>query len=131
VVAERAEFWRVLADEQGRELAVDLGVVDEEVPLGADDLGVLVDAIVGNVFAHTAPGTALSIATGGRRAPWLEISDEGAGFGDVDGLTRGVSGSGSTGLGLDIVRKTVAAGGGSLSLDDRPGGGAVVRVVFG
>jgi signal transduction histidine kinase len=131
VVAARAEFWKVLADEQGRELAVDLGVVDDEVPLGADDLGVLVDAIVGNVFAHTAPGTALSIVTGGRRAPWLEISDEGTGFGDVDGLTRGVSGSGSTGLGLDIVRKTVTAGGGSLRLDDRPEGGAVVRVVFG
>lgn len=131
VVAERAEFWRVLADEQGRELTVDLGVVDEPVPLGADDLGVLVDTVVGNVFAHTPAGTAFSIATGGGPAPWLEVADEGKGFGDVDGLTRGVSGSGSTGLGLDIVRKTVVAGGGSLTLDDRPGGGAVVRVVLG
>jgi signal transduction histidine kinase len=131
VVADRAEFWKVLADEQGRDLVVDLGLVEAPVTLGADDLGVVVDTIVGNVFAHTAPGTAFSIATGGGVVPWMEISDAGSGFGSVDGITRGVSGSGSTGLGLDIVRKTVAAGGGSLVLDDRPGGGAVVRVVFG
>ena len=131
VVADRAEFWKVLADEQDRELGVDLGVVEEPVALSAEDLGVVVDTIVGNVFAHTSPGTAFSITTGGGETPWMEVADEGTGFGPVDGIARGVSGSGSTGLGLDIVRKTVAAGGGSLLLDDRPGGGAVVRVVFG
>jgi len=83
VVADRAEFWKVLADEQGRQLTLDLSVVEEPVPLGADELGVVVDTIVGNVFAHTSPGTAFSIGTGGNEAPWMEISDEGNGFGSL------------------------------------------------
>jgi signal transduction histidine kinase len=48
-----------------------------------------------------------------------------------DPLVRGVSGTGSTGLGLDIVRKTASAVGGRVETSDRPGGGAVVRVVLG
>ncbi|HEX6220349.1 MAG TPA: HAMP domain-containing sensor histidine kinase [Acidimicrobiia bacterium] len=131
VVAERAKFWDLLAEEQHREMSLDTGAPDARVALAGEELAVLVDTLIDNVFAHTPAGTGLVVATGVTNSvPWLEIADEGHGFGDfVPG--RGVSGAGSTGLGLDIVRKTVTAAGGSVEIDDRPGGGAVVRVRFG
>ena len=63
----------------------------------------------------------------GRHGP-ATVFDSGAGLGD-EGLTRrGSSGSGSTGLGLDIVRRIARAAGGELSIGTRPGGGAEFRV---
>lgn len=133
VVSERAAFWRVLADEQDREMKLDLTAPDATVALGGDDLGVVVDTLVGNVFAHTPAGTGFEIRTGRTDggAPYLEVVDQGPGFEGALPLERGVSGGGSTGLGLDIVRKTARSLGGVLHTDNRPGGGAVVRVVLG
>ena len=132
VLTERAAFWRVLADEQDREL--DLVIEDEglEVELPADVVQALVDTLVGNVFIHTPAGTRFSVATGETEGrPWLEVSDRGPGFRDRGLMRRGVSGGRSTGLGLDIARRTAEMTGGELVLNDRPGGGAVVRVWFG
>jgi signal transduction histidine kinase len=132
VVEGRAAFWRVLADEQGRGLTVDLALDAGPAPIAVDDVEVLVDTLVGNVFSHTPPGTTFSIRTGRTSsAPWIEVADGGPGFMGFDPLVRGVSGTGSTGLGLDIVRKTASAVGGRVETSDRPGGGAVVRVVLG
>lgn len=132
IVANRAAFWRVLAEEQDREMTLDLSAPGASVAIGEDDLGVMVDTLVGNVFAHTPAGTAFEIRTGqtSEGGPYLEVVDEGPGF-EGASLERGVSGGGSTGLGLDIVRKTARAAGGALHTHDRPGGGAVVRVVLG
>jgi signal transduction histidine kinase len=132
VVSERAAFWKVLADEQQRAMDIQLGNVESPVALDPDDLGAVVDALVGNVFAHTPPGTPFQVRTGvsGTGAPWLEVADEGPGLGGWQ-QERGRSGGGSTGLGLDIVRKTARAVGGDLEMSDRPRGGAVVRVSFG
>jgi signal transduction histidine kinase len=133
VVIERAAFWRVLADEQTREMALDLADTDMAVPIGQDDLGAMLDALVGNVFSHTPPGTAFEIRTSADMSaiPLLEVTDIGPGLGGIDPVERGVSSGGSTGLGLDIVRKTVRSVGGTVEIDDRPEGGAVVRVRFG
>ena len=131
VVARRAEFWALLAEEQGRSLSVDTGADGSLVSVSDDELGVVVDTLIDNVFSHTAPGIGFTIVTGrSSTGAWLEVADEGPGFGDLV-PERGVSGRGSTGLGLDIVRKTAIAAGGTLQIDDRPGGGAVVRVRFG
>jgi signal transduction histidine kinase len=131
VVNRRAAFWALLAEEQGRALSVETGADGALVAVSDDELGVVVDTLIDNVFSHTAPGVGFSIATGrsGTEA-WLQVADEGTGFGDVVPV-RGVSGKGSTGLGLDIVGKTAQTAGGSVEIDDRPGGGAVVRVRFG
>jgi len=133
VVSDRAAFWRVLAEEQGRAMTVSLSDSTASVKISGDDLGVVVDTLVGNVFAHTPAGTELEVRTAptANGPPLLEVSDRGPGFGGVSTVERGVSGGGSTGLGLDIVRKTAQAVGGNLEIDDRPGGGAVVRVTFG
>jgi signal transduction histidine kinase len=132
VVSERAVFWKVLAEEQDRAMELQLGTAETRVPIDPEDLGAMIDALVGNVFSHTPPGTSFQVRTGvsGTGVPWLEVTDEGPG---LDGWRqeRGRSGAGSTGLGLDIVRKTARAVGGDLEMSDRPGGGAVVRVSFG
>jgi len=132
VVADRASFWRVLAEEQEREFELELGAGKSELGVSAEDLGVVIDTLVGNVFAHTPPGTRFSITTGDtENRPWIVVSDHGHGFADRSMVDRGVSGRGSTGLGLDIVRRTAELTGGHLDMNDRPGGGAVVHVWFG
>lgn len=131
VVGRRVAFWRVLAEEQGRDLSVELEA-SGRVPLGEEEVEVLVDTLMGNIFAHTPPGTGFEVRTGAdHEAQWIEVADSGPGFGHKFRLERGESGAGSTGLGLDIVAKIAETVGGRLEIDDRPGGGAVVRVTLG
>jgi signal transduction histidine kinase len=132
VVAERASFWGALADEQERPIRIDVGGVANEVGLTEAQVMDLVDVLVGNVFAHTPSGVGFEISTGraaGR--PWLRVADEGPGFAGPEVRDRGVSGAGSTGLGLDIARRIAELAGGALEMSDRPGGGAVVTVWLG
>jgi CheY-like chemotaxis protein len=76
---------------------------DEEVPFG--------------VRPAPAPGGAL-----------LTVGDAGPGFGTADPLGRGESGAGSTGLGLDIARRSAESSGGALTLGVSPAGGASVTL---
>lgn len=132
VVAGRAAFWKVLADEQARELTVSSEAAGIELGMAAESVEAVVDVLVGNVFAHTEPGTAFAVRTGEtNHRPWLEVSDEGVGFPDPTLVGRGVSGKGSTGLGLDIARRTAELSGGELEVSSGPSGGSVVRVWFG
>lgn len=131
VVDDRAAFWRVLADEQQREMGVTTNAPGVEIDVSREALEALIDALVGNVFDHTEQGIDFAMSTGQSGGkPWLEISDEGPGFGDGSLLQRGRSGGGSTGLGLDIARRTAELTGGSLEVSNGPGGGKV-RVWFG
>lgn len=126
VVAERAAFWAVLAEDQGRPWSVRLPSAPLPVRTAAADLAAAVDALLGNVFAHTPETAAVAIAVtsaGGRVA--IEVADRGPGV-PADAAHRGRSGTGSTGLGLDIARRTAEAAGGRLVLAERPTGGASV-----
>jgi len=98
----------------------------------ATDLAATVDALLGNVFAHTPSGCAfaISLEAAGEQVV-LTVSDEGPGWRLAHAETRGRSGAGSTGLGLDIARRTAAASGGSLEREQGPTGGAVVTVHLG
>ncbi len=131
VVANRAGFWQVLAEEEGRQFSVVIGEGDLEVGLGEDAIAAVVDTIIENVFSHTEPGTAFEVEVRDGAMPVLEVRDAGRGFTTGEAVNRGVSGGGSTGLGLDITRRSAELSGGGLELSDRPGGGAVVRVWFG
>ncbi len=53
VVRERVGFWSVLATETGRTASVDLADGPLPVHLPRADLAACVDALLGNVFAHT------------------------------------------------------------------------------
>ncbi|GAB1820339.1 sensor histidine kinase [Herbidospora sp. RD11066] len=120
VVRERAEFWSVLAEEQERAFAVSVPPFAVEVPVSAPDLAAALDALFENVFAHTDEGVPFSVRLS---ATDLVVEDDGPGFGP-SALERGRSGAGSTGLGLDIVRRTVQ----DMRLESSAHGGA--RVVL-
>ncbi|WP_431728839.1 sensor histidine kinase [Verrucosispora sp. TAA-831] len=130
-VTERVAFWSVLAEDTGR--AVDLDLTPGPLPVGvpADELAAAVDALLGNVFAHTPDGTAFAVRLtpdGGQVV--LTVADEGPGIA-AESVRRGASQAGSTGLGLDIARRAVQASGGRLELGERPGGGAEVVLRLG
>jgi signal transduction histidine kinase len=59
----------------------------------------------------------------------LEVADHGAGIPD-DGLARGRSDRGSSGLGLDIARRSAEAAGGGMTIARGSSGGAVVTLHF-
>ena len=131
VVEDRAAFWRILAEEEGRTLEVKTGAEGVVLGVSRDSFEAVIDALVGNVFDHTPPGTDLSLATGEtRNRPWLELTDKGPGFSGRDVIQRGKSDRGSTGLGLDIAKRTAELTGGTLDVANTEGG-ARVRVWFG
>lgn len=127
VVRDRARFWSVLAASQGR--ALELEVVPGPVWVAASpaDLGAALDVLVDNVFRHTPAGTgcALEVATTAGRAA-VSVTDRGPGLADPSLAARGSSGAGSTGLGLDVARRTAERAGGRLALEGSGGGTRVV-----
>ncbi len=132
VTADRARFWAVLAHQQRREFELSVTSEPTDVALGEDDLVAVIDALAGNVFRHTAPGTAFAVRLErSAQAVILTVEDAGPGIRSPESAAvRGAS-DGSTGLGLDIARRAAEATGGSLGLARGPLGGAQVRVTFG
>lgn len=125
-------FWQVLADEQERSVASSIPEQPVEVRLTENELTAAVEAILENVFAHTPEGTALSVTVTAREGgPALVVDDDGPGFPGADMVDRGASGTGSTGLGLDIARRAAERSGGSLQIGRSPSGGARVELRFG
>jgi signal transduction histidine kinase len=125
VVGERVRFWSVLAEEEGR--PVSLEVVDGPLPVRvtARDLGAALDALLGNVFAHTPEGTGFGVVVRPRDGGGAEVvvADAGPGLAAVEAaVRRGHSGGGSTGLGLDIARRTAEASGGGFRVASSPAG---------
>ncbi|RCV50437.1 sensor histidine kinase [Marinitenerispora sediminis] len=129
VVRERVEFWSVLAEDQERPLTVELP--DRPLPVGLpdDELEPAVDALLGNVFAHTPDGTAFAVRLrpGGPDGAVLVVEDEGPGLPE-SATERGTSGAGSSGLGLDIARRAAESSGGSLAADS-PSGARITLVL--
>ncbi len=133
VVEERVRFWSALAEEQDRQVQVELAGVALPVAVGAEDLAAALDAVLGNVMAHTPERTPFAVRvlrrpTGGAV---IEVEDDGPGWPGQAVVRRGESGAGSTGLGLDIVDRTARAGGGRLELGSGARGGALVRIELG
>ncbi len=137
VIADRVGYWRPLAEDEGRLL--DSSVVGPaQVRLAAPDLAEMVDTLVDNVFSHTPEGTPFGVHV--ELVPQgcvVRVSDTGPGLSTLQALAaapegssigrpgaapvdlaveRGVSSVGSSGLGLDIVRRIARSGGGSVQL---------------
>jgi hypothetical protein len=133
VARDRATHWSALADDDGRAWTLDVEP-DRPAPvrLSSRDAEAAVDALIGNVFAHTPEGSGYAIAL--RRHDGtveLAVDDAGAGITDPEAaLARGATRAGSTGLGLDIAWRSAEAAGGSLAIERSPLGGARVRLIL-
>ncbi|MFB3049262.1 MAG: HAMP domain-containing protein [Acidimicrobiia bacterium] len=131
VVAERVAFWEPLAADEGRKLDASHNRSQALVGTPEADLAAALDALIGNVFAHTEPGTGLAVSVHRSNGPYVDVVVEDAGDGFTDDLSvadRGRSGTDSTGLGLDIARRTAVAAGGELLLRSSALGGAEVTM---
>jgi signal transduction histidine kinase len=159
VVRDRVAFWSVLAEETARVITLDLASGPLPVWVPAEELAALVDALLGNVFAHTPDGTGFAVTLAPRAGGGsvLTVADQGPGLPRqlvapaptaaaaaaapaagqqaaepaVMVVRRGASFAGSTGLGLDITRRAAGGSGGRLDLTNTPTGGAQVRVELG
>ncbi|MFJ3879531.1 sensor histidine kinase [Streptomyces sp. NPDC090077] len=132
VIRDRMAFWSALAEDEGRE--VRLAGVDRTVriPVARPELAAALDAMLGNVFRHTPEATpfAVDVHDAGDAVIVL-VSDGGPGIADPDAaLRRGNDGArdGSTGLGLDIVRRVAESTGGDVRIGRSVLGGTEVRV---
>ena len=131
VVRDRVEFWRPLAEDQERTLRVALPPGEAWVELGEGDLVEIVDTLLDNVFTHTPEGVGLRLAVARRRDEvTIQVEDAGPGLPADTPIARGHSGAGSTGLGLDIVRRLARAGSGQVATGSGPLGGALVTVTM-
>jgi signal transduction histidine kinase len=132
VVRDRMKFWSAVAGDQGRWCeAVGLDQ-PAPVPLARAELAAALDALLGNVCRYTPQGTPFEV-TVSRRDGYvaIRVEDGGPGIADPDrALRRGASGEGSTGLGLDIVRRVSVAARGAVNIDrGRLGGASVVMLL--
>ncbi|GDY31494.1 sensor histidine kinase [Gandjariella thermophila] len=133
VVGDRMAFWSALAEHQNRRCEFTCEPDTAPVPLPAQDLAAVVDALAGNVFQHTPSGVPMAV-TLVRHGGWvtLVVEDGGPGIADPEAaLRRGASSQGSTGLGLDIARHAVEATGGTIFVDRGRLRGARIRLRFG
>jgi signal transduction histidine kinase len=133
VVERRMAFWSALGRHGSRHSTVHLPPSPAPIPFQEEDLAAVVDALMGNVFRYTRDGTDFRVSVV-RHAGWvtLVVDDAGPGFTDpAAALRRGVSSSGSTGLGLAIARDAVEATGGTIHIERSTLGGARIRLRFG
>jgi signal transduction histidine kinase len=118
----------VLAEDQERPWEVVGGDEPVMVSLSRSELILVVEAMLGNVFAHTPERVAFRVSVSPSE---LLVDDAGPGLLDpAAAVRRGVSGAGSTGLGVDIVRKAADAMSGQLVVARGPLGGARVGIFF-
>jgi signal transduction histidine kinase len=134
VLAERLGFWSALAEDQGRVWRFVGGRTNAPVPVAATDLANVMDVLLGNVFRHTDERVTFSVAlTVDRGSVFVIVEDAGRGIADPEAALRrghGAGGRGSTGLGLDIVRRVAASAGGGVHIGRSTLGGTRVHVWF-
>ncbi len=130
VLADRVGFWRVLAEDQSRDLRLETIEGPVDVPVSQTELSAAVDVLIQNVFSHTREGVPLRVdlRVEGEEV-LMTVADGGTGI-DPDRIERGSSGAGSTGLGLDIARRTAETAGGRLEIGRSELGGATVTLVL-
>jgi len=130
VVADRVDFWSVLADDQQRAWRFDRSASVALVSVDESELGAAVDVLLENAFAHTQDdvGLDVSVKIVGREV-LIVVGDAGVGF-DSELVREGASGAGSTGLGLHIARRCAERAGGRMEVGRSELGGAQVALIF-
>ncbi|WP_419995271.1 sensor histidine kinase [Streptomyces boninensis] len=132
VTKERMAFWSALAEDEVREVRIAGVERPVRVPVARSEMAAALDSMIGNVFRHTPEGTAFSVDIhDAGNAVIMLVSDAGPGIADPDAAMergRGHGGPGSTGLGLDIVRRVAESTGGDVRIGRSILGGAEIRL---
>ena len=134
VARERIAFWSALAEDQDRPWRFFGPAGPAPVAVSAQELGAALDTLLGNIFRHTPEGTGFQVTVHvGDGAVAVLIDDSGPGLASPGHAVRrgeGTGAAGSTGLGLDIVRKLAERVGGTLQTDRSPLGGLQVHLTL-
>lgn len=149
LVADRIDTWTAVADELG--VGLDGPMRDDAPPtvvnVVAGSVEQILDNLLDNALAVSAPGSEIGVridsseplgsgTAPSTRAVELHVIDHGPGLSDeakTDALRRFWRGDHSkpgTGLGLAIVETLAVSSGGSVRLQDTPGGGLTVVVAL-
>lgn len=133
VVKDRMAFWSAVAGDQERVFKV-VGV-EQPAPVAVprSELAAALDALLGNVVRYTPQGTPFEVAVSRRKDGYVvvRVEDGGPGIEDPErAMQRGTSGRGSTGLGLDIVRRVAVSGRGGVNVGRGQLGGASVVIML-
>jgi signal transduction histidine kinase len=146
VLLERQTIWQPLAAERGVEIVVEGPAVVARCD--RDRLSQVVDNLLANAVDVSPVGSSVVLSSGGvDGTPELHVRDHGPGLTAEERVhafdrfwraeraaaragTGGAGSLGGSGLGLAIVAKLVKLDGGTVWLDEAPGGGidAVVRL---
>jgi signal transduction histidine kinase len=127
--------WHGAARERGVSLAPG-DLVGGTAWCARGDAELALDALVENGVRYSPAGATVTISTG---PGTVEVADRGPGLTEEDGQavferfhrgSAGRSGPSGTGLGLAIARELVGAWGGTVSLRNRDGGGAVATLTL-
>jgi len=133
VVRDRMVFWSAVAADQGRTCKTAGVALPVPVTVQRSDLVAALDALLGNVIRYTPQGVPFEVAVSRRKDGHvaLRVDDGGPGIPDPDrALQRGASDQGSTGLGLDIVKRVAEAGRGAVNIGRSRLGGASVVILM-
>ena len=131
-VRSRLQFWTVLARAQQRRCDVSIPSRRVEVAIDRDELEAAVDELVSNIFSHTPEGTGFRVElrqTAPDARSWTLLVEDDAPSSLVAGATSERDGRG-TGLGLDIIRRTVEHAGGVMYIGRSKAGGFRVELTF-
>ena len=125
MVGDRLDAWRPVAEERGIRLEA---TARGTALVSPDRLSQVLDNLIANAIAVAPPGTVVSVAGD---AGELHVRDGGPGMTDADrarAFDRFWSKAGGSGLGLPIVRRLLAADGGTVELRAANGGGLDVVI---
>jgi signal transduction histidine kinase len=138
-VAERAAAWQPVADAHGVKLVTESPGDGEDRPrvsLGVGHLEQMLDNLLDNAIEALSEGggrATVTVANSDAGAT-LTVADDGPGMTPQErsrAFLRFSTGSqNGTGLGLAIVQRLVSSNGGTVRLEDTPGGGLTVVVEF-
>ena len=89
VLADRFEFWSALAEDQRRPCHLTGADLPVPVPVPRSDLVAAADALIGNIFKHTAEGTGFAVTLHrGEDMVLVLVADAGQGIADTGAAVR-------------------------------------------
>ncbi|MFF5477278.1 sensor histidine kinase [Streptomyces sp. NPDC012935] len=138
IVRERLAVWRPAADERGVTIAL-RGSADGRllVLTSPGHMEQVLDNVLSNALEVSPDGGTITVRLEPRGDEVvLSVDDEGPGMSDTDKSRasdrfwrgKGLTGRAGSGLGLAVVKQLVTDDGGTVALDDAPGGGLSVRI---